>query len=197
MKSPNGKKQAEPRLAARLPHPRIGVLPTGHQIYWSQFPGLQERCKAMWEQFRAQLETIGTVIAPEIVDTPEKALEAGVLFAREEIDLLLIFPLGYTTGMVVAPAVQQLHCPLRILNAHLDSSYKYATADTAEYLFHEGPCCVPEYAATLVSLGKPFLVRTGHFGQAHFWEQINLNSTNPERQYVSPAVTYKIVQRVR
>jgi L-arabinose isomerase len=164
--------QNESSLSARVPHPRIGVLPTGHAIYWEQFPGLQARCQAMWSQFRERLQTIGTVIAPEIVDTPEKSMAAGQLFQREGIDLLLIFPLGYTTGMVVTPAVQHVSCPIRILNAHVDSTYDYARADTAEYLYHEGPCCVPEYAATLITLDKPFLVRTGHFGQQHFWHEV-------------------------
>jgi L-arabinose isomerase len=163
---------AETPLAARLPRPRIGVLPTGHAIYWSQFPGLQERCQALWAQLRARLESLGTVIAPELVDTPEKAAAAGALFGREAIDLLLIFPLGYTTGMTVAPAVRELPCPIRLLNAHADSGYDYATADTAEYLFHEGPCCIPEYAGTLVRLGKPFRVLSGHFGQARLWQEL-------------------------
>jgi len=164
--------QSTSALTARMPRPRIGVLPTGHEIYWGQFPGLQERCQAMWAAFRERLGQIGEVIAPELVDTAEKAAAAGAFFQREGIDLLIIFPLGYTTGMVVAPAVKDLQAPIRILNAHVDSSYDYATADTADYLYHEGPCCVPEYAATLVTLGKPFLVRSGHFGQQRLWDEV-------------------------
>ncbi|HEY3418352.1 MAG TPA: hypothetical protein VGM23_15865, partial [Armatimonadota bacterium] len=159
-------------LTTRRPRPRIGVLPTGHGIYWGQFPGLKERGLAMWAAFRERLAAIGDVIAPDLVDTLEKAAAAGELFRREDIDLLLIFPLGYTTGMVVAPAVMPIDVPIRILNAHLDSSYDYATADTAEYLYHEGPCCVPEYAATLVTQEKAFKVRTGHFGQSRFWDEV-------------------------
>jgi len=159
-------------LTARMPRPRIGVLPTGHFIYWEQFPGLKERGLAMWAAMRARLEEIGEVIAPELVDTPARAAAAGELFRRAQVDLVLIFPLGYTTGMVVAPAVQDVSAPLRILNAHVDSAYAYATADTAEYLYHEGPCCVPEYAATLVTLGKAFKVITGHFGQPRFWAEV-------------------------
>lgn len=159
-------------LKSRMPTPRIGVLPTGHQMYWGQFPGLKEKGLGMWERFRRRLEEIGEVIAPELVDEPEKARRAGELFREKKVDLVFIFPLGYTTGMVMAPAVRELSVPLRILNAHVDRSYNYATADTAEYLYHEGPCCVPEYAGTLVSLGKPFRVRTGHFAQERLWGEI-------------------------
>ena len=159
-------------LRARVSRPRIGVLPTGHEMYWGQFPGLREKCLAMYARFHERLSMIGEVIAPELVDTPEKAEQAARLFKRSEVDLVLIFPLGYTTGMVVAPAVKDLAVPLRILNAHTGSSYDYRTADTAEYLYHEGPCCVPEYAGTLVGLGKTFKVRTGHFGQERLWKEL-------------------------
>jgi L-arabinose isomerase len=159
-------------LTNRMPRPRIGLLPTGHEIYWSQFPGLKDRCQAMLSQARQRLEGIGEVIAPELVDTPEKSRQAGRLFASAGVDIVLIFPLGYTTGMAMAPAVMGLSVPLRIVNAHADSSYDYASADTATYLYHEGPCCVPEYAGTLVQLGKPFKVVTGHFGQEAFWAQL-------------------------
>jgi L-arabinose isomerase len=155
-----------------MPRARIGLLPTGHMMYWSQFPGLKERGLAMYEQFRGKLAQAGDVVTPGLVDTPEKAVEAGRLFLREAVDIVLVFPLGYTTGMVMAPAVQNLSVPIRILNAHADSSYEYRTADTATYLYHEGPCCVPEYAGTLVRLGKRFKVLTGHFRQDRFWREL-------------------------
>jgi L-arabinose isomerase len=161
-------------LCVRKAHPRIGLLPTGHAIYWDQFPGLRERGLGMYERYRDRLGQIGEVVSPGLVDTPEKAAEAGALFAAQKIDILLVLPLGYTTGLVVLPAVRALdeHVPLRILNTHLDASYDYKTADTATYLYHEGPCCIPEYAAGLVSVGRAFRVRSGHFASRPFWEQV-------------------------
>lgn len=159
-------------LTSHMPRARIGLLPTGHMMYWGQFPGLKERGLAMLDQFRRKLEEAGDVVTPGLVDTPEKAAAAGELFRREGADLVLVFPLGYTTGMVMAPAVQALTVPIRILNAHADSSYNYRSADTATYLYHEGPCCVPEYAGTLVRLGKRFKVLTGHFKQDRFWKEV-------------------------
>lgn len=153
--------------------PRIGLLPTGHKIYWGQFPGLRERGMKMYEKLLAQLQQIGEVISPGLVDTSERAREAAELLQSEDIDILLIFPFGYTTGMMIAPVVRALQVPIRILNAHEDSSYDYKTADTELYLHHEGACCVPEYSATLVSLGKQFHVITGHFGDQAFWEEIS------------------------
>ena len=180
-------------LTARMPRPRIGLLTTGHAMYWGQFPGLKEKCLSMSAAFTERFGRIGEVVASGLVDTPEKAAEAGTRFLREGVDLLYIFPLGYTTGMVVAPAVQNLAAPLRILNAHLESHYDYRRADTAEYLYHEGPCCVPEYAGTLVSLGKRFRVRTGHFGETRLWREIEAECRGAAAARAFKALTFGVV----
>lgn len=159
-------------LKARMVRPRIGLLPAGHLIYWDQFPGLKEMGLNMYEEACEHLRKIGDVISPGLVDTKEKAFEAGKFFKKENIDILLVFPLGYTTGIVVVPCARQLDVPICILNAHKDSSYDYKTADTTIYLYHEGPCCIPEYAAGLANMGRKFRIRTGHFGQKRFWDEV-------------------------
>ena len=107
------------------------------------------------------LDPYGEIVAPELVDTPQKAAEAGEMFRRAGIDLLLIFPFGYTPSMDMLPAVRVLDVPIRLLNAHEDRAYDYATADTTDYLHHEGVCCIPEFAGALKSQGRRFSVRTG------------------------------------
>ena len=159
-------------LKIRMPSPRIGLLPTGHLFYWDQFPGLKEMCLHMLDRMVERLGRIGQVINPGLTDTSEKAVQAGSLFNNEKVDILLVFPLGYTTGMVVLPCVRQMNVPIRILNTHLDRSYDYKSADTTVYLYHEGPCCIPEYAAGLISLGKKFRVRTGPFNSDRFWKEV-------------------------
>ena len=159
-------------LRIRMPRPRIGLLPTGHLFYWDQFPGLKEMCLQMLDRMVERLGRIGQVINPGLTDTSEKAVQAGNLFNNEKVDILLVFPLGYTTGMVVLPCVRQVNVPIRILNTHLDESYDYKSADTTVYLYHEGPCCIPEYAAGLISLGKKFRVRTGPFNSDRFWKEV-------------------------
>jgi L-arabinose isomerase len=159
-------------LRIRMPRPRIGLLPTGHLFYWDQFPGLKEMCLNMLDKVVLRLGQIGQVVSQGLVDTSEKAISAGNFFRNEKVDILLVLPLGYTTGMVVLPCIKQLDVPIRILNTHLDTSYDYKSADTTIYLYHEGPCCIPEYAAGLITMGKKFKVRTGPFGSDRFWNEI-------------------------
>jgi len=159
-------------LTARVPRPRIGLLPTGHRMYWDQFPGLKAMGEKMCAKLHLRLQEFGEVIVPEVVDTPDKARAAVAFFQAHSIDILLIFPFGYTTGMCIAPVARAVSVPIRILNAHEDKAYDYKYADTAVYLHHEGVCCIPEYAGTLVELGKKFTVRTGHFGDERFWNEV-------------------------
>ena len=142
---------------------KIGLLPTGHHYYWEQYPRLKQMGMGMYGKLRALLEPMAEVVAPDLVDTPEKSREAGVLFEREEVDLVLVFPFGYTPSMDMLPALQSNCVPIRILNAHEDRAYEYATADTTDYLHHEGVCCLPELAGPLVNAGRKFKVRTGPF----------------------------------
>lgn len=159
-------------LNNRMPRPRIGVLPTGHRPYWDQFPNLKQMGERMYGELQRRLHAIGDLIAPELVDTPEKSIAAAQFFKSNSIDILLVFPFGYATGMCVAPVASSISVPIRLLNAHEDSTYDYTSADTSIYLHHEGVCCIPEYAGTLVDLRKTFKVRTGHFGDRRFWDEV-------------------------
>lgn len=152
--------------------PKIGLLPTGHKIYWGQFSNLKDMGTNMYNKLFDKLSEIGEVISPGLVDTHEKSVAAAEMFKDSKIDILLIFPFGYTTGMMIVPVVKDINVPIRILNAHEDSTYDYKNADTAVYLHHEGPCCVPEYSGALVTLGKKFKVLTGHFQMPALWEEI-------------------------
>jgi L-arabinose isomerase len=147
----------------------------------------------MYSELRRRLESIGDVIAPELVDTPDKARAAAGFFGSQTIDILLIFPFGYTTGMCVAPVAGGLSVPIRILNAHEDSSYDYATADTAIYLHHEGVCCIPEYAGTLVEMGKSFKVRTGHFKDNRFWSEVHADCVGAAAARAFKALNFGVI----
>jgi len=56
--------------------PKIGLLPTGHKMYWSQYPGLKEMGMRMYNTFTAHLETFGDIISPGLADDFESASEA-------------------------------------------------------------------------------------------------------------------------
>ena len=49
----------EKQLKARMPVPRIGLLPTGHKIYWEQFPDLKKLGMNMYQSYLKEL--VGTI----------------------------------------------------------------------------------------------------------------------------------------
>lgn len=155
------------------PRAKVGLLSVGHHYYWNQFP----RLKGMGERMGAKLkELIGQhadIVASELVDTPEKSHAAGEQFRRENVDIVVVFPFGYTPSANVIPAVRNLTIPIRLLNAHEDWTYDYASADTTDYLHHEGVCCIPEFSGALVSIDKSFRVRTGAFEDARFEKELS------------------------
>jgi L-arabinose isomerase len=126
----------------------------------------------MLAALRTMVEEWADVVAPELVDSAEKSGRAGEMFRNEGVDIVFVFPVGYTPSMNMIPAVRSLDIPLRIVNAHIDRSYDYTTADTAAYLYHEGVCCVPEFAGTLTNMGKKFKVRTGAFADARLQAEL-------------------------
>jgi len=151
---------------------KIGLLPTGHRMYWSQYPELKSMGLAMYKKLLRGLSNFGEVITPGLVDTRDGAIVAAELFTAKNVDILLIFPFGYTTGMMIIPVIQAVNAPICLINAHEDASYDYKTADTAIYLHHEGTCCIPEYAGALILHGKKFRVVSGHFGLMAFWDEL-------------------------
>jgi len=103
--------------------------------------------QGMYAKLRDMLALYVNVVAPELVDTPEKARQAGEMFQCEAVDMVVIFPFGYTPSMDMIPAVANLSVLIRLLNAHENHTYDFTSADTTVYLHHEGICCIPEFMA--------------------------------------------------
>ena len=152
--------------------PTIGLLPTGLNMYFHQYPNLKQMGLAMYDKLVAKLSEYADVVSPGLVDTYDAAVNAAKVLSEGDIDILLIFPFGYTTGMMIVPTVKATNVPIRLINAHEDASYDYKNADTELYLHHEGACPIPEYSCTLVALKRKFQVLTGYFGNENFWTEI-------------------------
>ncbi len=153
-------------------NPKIGVMYTGLKAYWAQFPEFLEIGTKMLERYMEKFSEVGEVVLEKFVDTPKKAQAAGERFAKEDIDILFILPFGYSTGMIIVPAVRALRneIPVRLLVTH--STYDLKTATTSDFLHHSGICCVSEYANALVQMKREFKVITGPLKDEKFWGAI-------------------------
>jgi L-arabinose isomerase len=78
--------------AAMKYNTRIGLFGIGLDAYWPQFPALKKRLEGYLGVVDNRLKRPGVaLIHLGLIDTPAKALEAGHLFRREDVDLICLY----------------------------------------------------------------------------------------------------------
>src|ERR1035438_736807 len=96
---------------------RVGVFGIGLAAYWEQFPDLKPRLEGYRRFVEAQAAAFGVeVVSAGMVDTPTAAVDAGNLFARGGLDLILCYIGTYATSSQVLPVVQRSQVPVLVLN---------------------------------------------------------------------------------
>jgi L-arabinose isomerase len=68
---------------------KIGLFGIGLEAYWKQFDGLKERLEGYLSEVHKRLCDIHEgIVNPGLIDTVEKAFEAGKKFRTEDVDLI-------------------------------------------------------------------------------------------------------------
>ena len=123
-------------------------------------------------QLRELLDPLGEVVAPELVDTPQKATEAGEMFLRAEVDLLLVFLSATRRAWICCRQskgwMYRSDCLTRTRIARMITLRRIRT----DYLHHEGVCCIPEFAGRANESRTPFAVRTGSFADERLRQEL-------------------------
>ncbi len=149
---------------------RIGLVGFGLEAYWPQFAGLEARLLSYLSEVE---EKIGGpargVFNLGLVDSPQKALDAGHACRRNDIDILVLYVTTYALSSTVLPIVQRAKVPVLLLNLQPAPAIDYEsfnqmedrTAMTGEWLAFCSSCPVPEIANVLKRLDIPFQQATG------------------------------------
>src|SRR5580658_7964500 len=96
---------------------RVGLFAIGLEAYWLQFPGLKERLEGYLGEVHQRLTGTGAdVISAGLIDTALGAADAGSLFARSDLDLMVCHVATYATSSQVLPVVQRAKVPVLVLN---------------------------------------------------------------------------------
>ena len=144
---------------------RIGLFGIGLEAYWPQFPGLRERLEQYVDKAAKRLARPGCeIVNLGLIDSPEKAMEAGHRFRREDVDLIFLYITTYALSSTVLPVVRRAKVPVIILNMAPAAAIDYATfnamsdrtAMTGEWLAHCQACPVPEIASVFNRSGVAF-----------------------------------------
>lgn len=137
------------------PITKIGLFGIGLDAYWPQFEGLKQRLEGYLREVESKLVRRGIeIINLGLIDTPEKALEAGHKFRQTDVDLIFLHVSTYALSSTVLPVVQRARVPVIILNLSPESAIDYAefnrmgdrTKMTGEWLAQCSACPVPEIA---------------------------------------------------
>src|SRR5271165_794200 len=132
---------------------KIGLFGIGLDAYWPQFTGLKERLEGYLERVQRKLEHPGTVVVNlGLIDTPEKAFDAGHAFRQADVDLIFLHVATYALSSTVLPVVRRSKVPVILLNLSPLAAIDYAAfnamtdrmAMTGEWLAHCQACSVPE-----------------------------------------------------
>ncbi|EQD27308.1 L-arabinose isomerase protein, partial [mine drainage metagenome] len=117
-----------------------------------------------------------------LIDTPEKAVNAGHDFRRADVDLIFLYISTYALSSTVLPVVRRAGVPVIILNLAPGAAIDYAkfnamndrTAMTGEWLAWCQACPVPEIANVFNRCGIPFHQITGVLeGDPEVWNQVD------------------------
>ena len=149
---------------------KVGVFGIGLDTYWPQFPGLEQRLKGYTDQVAQRLARPDVeVVNQGLIDTPEKAAEAGHQFRRADVDLIFLYVSTYALSSTVLPVVRRARVPVIILNLAPAAAIDYKsfnklgdrTKMTGEWLAYCSACPVPEIANVFNRCRIPFFQVTG------------------------------------
>ncbi len=185
-------------------HPtRIGLFGIGLDTYWPQFPGLEARLQCYLGEVENRIARPGVeVVNLGLIDTPEKAMEAGHDFRRADVDVIFLHVTTYALSSTVLPVVRRAKVPVIILNLAPDAAIDYAafnalgdrTQMTGEWLAYCSACPVPEIANVFGRAGIDFHQITGILGETRDEDPACWNEVD---EWIEAARVQSIMERNR
>jgi len=161
---------------------KVGLFGIGLEAYWSQFEGLESRLKSYLGVVEKNISGFGAeIVNLGLIDTPEKALEAGHLFRQQDVELIFLYVTTYALSATVLPVVRRAKVPVIVLNLVPEAAIDYKwfnqltdrTRMTGEWLAFCAACPVPEIANVFKRSNIPFFQVTGMLhNDPEAWGQI-------------------------
>ena len=162
----------EKRESGRL---TVGYIGSGYFEYWRMYANLKERVEADLQLIADRLGETCNVIYPGLIDTLDKADFAGRLFAKHNIDALVVAEATYSTDYLIHQALLHVSDDMPIL---LFASQRHTKLDFKmgydESLRNSGPMGIIQLASGFRKMDKykNFAVVTGSIEDEEAFEEI-------------------------
>ena len=161
---------------------KIGLFGIGLDTYWDQFSGLKEKLESYINIVFEKINHYDLeVVNLGLIETAQKAMEAGHRFRQEDVDIIFLYVTTYALSSTVLPVVQRAKVPVIILNLSPEAAIDYAlfnsigdrTKMTGEWLSYCAPCAAPEISNVFKRAGIQFRQVTGMLqDDTECWDEI-------------------------
>jgi L-arabinose isomerase len=160
---------------------KVGLFGIGLDTYWDQFDGLLERLKGYQKKIADKIVEFGAeVLDASLVDSPEKAREAGNYLKKNDVEIVFLYVSTYALSSTVLPVAQKLKCPVIILNIQPVAAIDYEKFNklgdrgqmTGEWLAHCQACSAPEIANVFNRAGVDYEFVTGYLDEQAVWDDM-------------------------
>jgi len=161
---------------------KAGLFGIGLEVYWEQFGGLEKRLRGFIALVAQKLERPGVeIVNLGLIDTIDKAFEAGSRFRQEDVDVIFLYVTTYALSATVLPVIKKAKVPVIVLNLAPEAAIDYAsfnqlndrTTMTGEWLAYCSACAVPEIANVFKRSSIPFYQVTGTLNDPEVWQEVD------------------------
>ena len=133
----------------------IGFFSVIHEIYYEQFPGLEDKLK----KYHADTVTLfakngAQVIDYGIIGSSEEAYRTVPKMQGDGLDLMVCNMITYATSSVFAPVIRDVSVPMIMTALQPERHLDYSKANTFMQLENDNICSVPEYMGVAIRFGK-------------------------------------------
>lgn len=161
---------------------KVGLFGIGLDAYWAQFADLKIRLESYIAIVTSHITKHDVeVVNLGLIDTSQKAMEAGHQFRKADVDIIFLYVTTYALSSTVLPVVQRAKVPVIILNLSPAAAIDYSTFNamndrtkmTGEWLAFCNACPVPEIANVFKRAGIKFYQVTGMLeDDAECWKEV-------------------------
>jgi len=141
---------------------KIGYMPLAHRTYWKFFPDHKEPALKLAGALRDYLAQFGRVYETgELIDASPASGDARRLFQREDVDVIVLATVTYSTPDDVILDLKKFRRPIIVWNTQASSGIP-ANLDFDKWMLEHGVTGVPGITNLLFREQIPYFLISGH-----------------------------------